>query len=417
MRSVKFFTLGCKVNQYDTQEMRERFLEAGFKEAAGGAAADIYIINTCTVTRKADKDSLYYIHRSRRENPKAKIIVTGCLAELDHAVIKAQPGVSRIVRNRDKAGIVTFLKRTSRSQKSGISDFQGHTRAFVKVQDGCNNFCSYCKVPYVRGRSRSRRLCSVVSEVKRLVANGYKEIVLTGICLGAYGRDLSPRRALVDLIKDLEKISGLSRIRLSSIEAGDVSDALIRRMAESKKLLPHLHIPIQSGDDGILKKMNRSYSRSGYLALIRRIRKAIPDIAITTDVLVGFPGETQEQFQNTVDLVKKIKPLRAHIFPFSLRPGTAAAGFGCTVRPEVIRKRTALLGKVCHDSTKRYLKQFLGRQAEVLFEQERKGQAGLWEGYTRHYLRVVKKSKDDLQNRLIVVKVGQIAGEDLLEKN
>ncbi len=290
MKKVKFLTLGCKVNQYDTQSIREDFFHLGFREPLHNEAADVYVVNTCTVTGSADKDSLYYIRRSHRENPAARIIVTGCLAELDRNRIKSEPGVSLVVKNKDKNNIASLLscglRKENKQGLGNISSFDGRTRTFLKIQDGCNNFCSYCKVPLVRGRSRSKSLKSIVLEANVLVKNGFKEIVLSGICLGSYGREFKSAISLIDVISELEKINGLCRIRLSSIESLDVTDALISRLSYSDKLCPHLHIPLQSGDNKILKLMNRKYTRAEFLSRIKKIKRKIPDIAITTDVLV-----------------------------------------------------------------------------------------------------------------------------------
>jgi len=399
MKTIKFFTLGCKVNQYDTQKIREQFLSAGFKEENNARPANICLINTCTVTHRADSDSLNLIRRAKRENPKAKIIVTGCLAELDSKKIE---GADFIVKNKSKGKIVNLLQGLSPKGTvpvTGISDFQGHTRAFVKIQDGCDNFCSYCKIPLVRGRSLSRPKNDIIAEVNRLVERGFKEIVLTGICLGSYS-------GLSGLIEGLEKIEGLLRIRLSSIEAGDVSDGLINKISESEKLCRHLHIPIQSGDDEILKKMNRKYNRAGYLSLIKKIKRKIPGMAITTDVLVGFPGESEKNFSNTLDLIKKIMPLKVHIFPYSSRPGTVAAGFvDPPIKAEIIKERIRRLQKVAGDCKISFEKNFLGRTMPVLFESRVKNKLDFWQGYTDNYLKVRVKSKTNLRNLIQPVKL------------
>jgi len=243
MKTVKFYTLGCKVNQYDTQSIRERFIQRGFKELSDGKPANVYVINTCTVTHKADSESVGFIRKAKRENPKSKLIITGCLVEKDSVSLSKIKGIDAIISKR-------FFPES-------ISDFRGRTRAFLKIQDGCNNFCSYCKVTLVRGRSRSRSLEDIIKEANCLVKKGFKELVLTGINLGSYGKDFAQKITIVDVIEALEQIKGLLRIRLSSIEAADVSDELINKISESKKLCRHLHIPIQSGDNKILKKMNR----------------------------------------------------------------------------------------------------------------------------------------------------------------
>ncbi len=408
MKSVKFHTLGCKVNQYDTQEIRERFLEAGFLEAKGNQPADIYVVNTCTVTAKADNDSFYYIRRSYRENPKGKIIVTGCLAEMARKKIKSEAGVSLVIPNIDKAKIVPRFIGNSGKPKHGISFFEGHTRAFLKIQDGCDNFCAYCRVPLARGASISKPLPGIISEARELAGQGFKEIVLTGICLGAYGKDLKPRSSLVDVITALEGINGLFRIRLSSIEAGDVSPGLISKMSASSRLCRHLHIPIQSGDNKILEKMRRKYSREDYLSLVKKIKKRVSRAAITTDVLVGFPGEEEGNFRNTLDLVKKIAPLRAHIFPFSPRPGTAAFSYEEKTRECVIKERVARLRLLSEQCFSSYCRKFLGKKFSVLAERRWPEKSAFWEGYTDNYIKVLIKSRKNLKNQLVLVKLQEI---------
>ena len=413
MKTIKFYTLGCKVNQYDTQNMREQFLRAGLKERSNAKSADIYLVNTCTVTHKADVESLGYIRRARRENPRAKIIVTGCLAELDGKRIRKE-GVDLIVKNRDK-GILLQKIKSLRLPKgpvvTGISDFEGRKRAFLKIQDGCDNFCSYCKVPLVRGPSVSRPLDDIISEAKRLVNNGFKEIVLTGICLGAY------RPGLVDVISALEKIDGLLRIRLSSIEAGDVTGGLIDKMAASAKLCPHLHIPIQSGDNAILNKMNRKYSRQDYLRLIKKIKKQVPGVAITTDVLVGFPGEEKKNFENTVTLIKKMQPLRAHIFPYSKRPGTAAAGMDREVDQMEIKRRISKLKNIVESCAQDYEKHFLNKKMDVLIEGRHKADPRFWEGHTANYILVLVASRRNLANVLVSLRIKKIFNGHALGQN
>ncbi len=417
MKTVKFWTLGCKVNQYETQSIRERFLESGFQEINNDQRADIYVINTCTVTQRADSESFNLMRRARRENPKAKLVVTGCLTEMDEDKIRKLKSRSIIVRNKDKTNILKFLSCQNEPNEQnglnehneiGITYFKGHTRAFLKIQDGCDNFCSYCKVPLVRGRSRSRPLNEIVEEAKRLTENGYKEIVLTGVCLGAYGRDLPSQINLVDVIESIEKINGILRIRLSSIEAGDINDELINKMVNSQKLCPHLHIPIQSGDNEILGRMDRGYTHESYLNLIRRIKKFIPEIAITTDIMVGFPGETAKNFQNSVKLVKEIQPLRAHIFPYSRREGTIAANFNHQLNPKIIKERINHLKIVAENCAIEYRKQFLNKNIDVLIEGKSKEEPDFWEGHTDNYIKVRVKSRTSLYNQFVRLKLEKI---------
>jgi threonylcarbamoyladenosine tRNA methylthiotransferase MtaB len=421
--AVRFVTLGCKVNQYETQNMRERLAESGILEAAPGAKASLYVINTCTVTAKADKESLYQIHRAYHDNPAAQIVVTGCLAERDRALIRKQPGVGLVIGNRAKPQIARHLKKLIKGMagpvgqsREKISYFSGHTRAFVKVQDGCNNFCAYCKVPLVRGRSRSRPIAQVVEEASSLVSQGLKEIVLTGICLGAYGRDLAKKIELVDLIERLERVPGLCRIRLSSIEASDVTPRLIRHLAFSQKLCHHLHIPIQSGDDTVLRQMRRRYTAEIYLELVKSIRQQVPDIGITTDVLVGFPGETEAQFEHTVSLVKKIMPLRTHIFPYSPRSGTKAFTLGSTLSKEEVRVRIDRLRRVSAVCAEKFVKRFLNKAVAVLVEGRCLDHPGVWEGYTGNYVKASIASRKELANNICVITPSACAGDILIGK-
>jgi len=386
--------LGCKANQYDTQSIRERFLSKGFIECANGPV-DYYLVNTCTVTGGADQKSRNIIRRCIQSSPKSKVIVTGCLAEKDWAQLKAIKGIHLIVKK-------SFFPEK-------ISGFSQHTRAFLKIQDGCSNFCTYCKVALVRGKERSKKLKLILEEAKQLAACGYKEIVLTGICLGAYGRSSGVRETLADVVGALENIPGLLRIRLSSIEAGDVSPELIKCFKGSKKLCRHLHIPIQSGDDRILRLMNRKYSAKQYADLIGRLKSAIPSLVITTDCLIGFPGETEENFEHTVELVKKIIPLKAHIFPYSSRPQTKAAGFKEAVDPRVIRLRCDKLAKVAGECRKEVMRGFIGSTAEVLIENE---SGECLEGLTDNYLPVKLPYRPELKNTIVKVRLNKM-GEDV----
>ena len=399
--TIRFFTLGCKVNQYDTQSIRERFLSRGFYEAKAGADPDYFLVNTCTVTSGADQKSRNIIRRCIQSAPEAKVIVTGCLAEKDWGELKKIKGVDLIVKK-------SFFPEK-------ISSFNQHTRAFLKIQDGCSNFCTYCKVALVRGKPRSKKLKQVLREAKQLVACGYKEIVLTGICLGAYGRGISGvRESLAEAVDALEKVEGLARIRLSSIEAGDITSELIKRIKFSKKFCRHLHIPIQSGDDHILGLMNRKYNSKNYEDLIFKLKAEIPGISITTDCLIGFPGESEDCFKNTLNLVEKIKPLKVHIFPYSVRPQTKAAKFGGIVEPGVIRRRCAELAKVAEGCRNKFMREFLGKDNQVLIENETKGSISFLEGLTDNYLKVRLPYLFEMKNKIIPVKLKSIQQDSFL---
>lgn len=401
-RSIKFYTLGCKVNQYETQSIREDFIRHGFKEANANKKADLCLINTCTVTSAADRKSRNLINRAIRQYPNAKIIVTGCLVKKDKVALAGFKGASLII---DKAFFT-----------DGISDFPNRTRAFLKVQDGCNNFCSYCKVPLVRGKSKSREVQKIIDEARVLAGKGFKEVVLTGICLGSFGKDLHPKVDLVDLIKSLEGIRGLIRIRLSSIEVNDVTQGLIDLMAKSRKLCHYLHIPLQSGDDEILKRMNRKYRRDGYSSLVKNLRKMIPDISVTTDVLVGFPGETEVNFRNTMDLLEGILPLKVHIFPYSKRPGTAASRYKSEITGKEIDERLCRLKRLSEKLSLKFRRKFLNNPMRVLIENRSKASPGFWEGYTDNYLFVRLDSGSVLKNKVVPARIISVRQEDNLVK-
>lgn len=408
MQNVRFFTLGCKVNQYETQALRELFLNAGFREEESGPA-DFYVVNTCTVTDEADKQAIRLVKKLLQHNPPAKVVVTGCLAETN-SIERLSPKLY-VIPNAYKHEMVELLssmppgfrleKRTAdRFLPLGIARFAGHERAFVKVQDGCDNFCSYCRVPWARGRSFSRNPREVLREVVRLTDGGFKEIVLTGICLGDYRWE---GLELADLIVSLRQIKKEFRIRLSSIEPQLMSGKLIDVFSASL-VCPHLHIPLQSGDDQILNRMNRRYTQKKYLCLIEKIKKKVKDAAVTTDVLVGFPGEEEGNFHNTVICLKKMIPLRVHIFPFSIRPGTVAANFSGRPGQEAVKKRIELLKALTDELSYGFRKKFLGRELRVLVEGPPEKKTKWFSGYSDNYIRVAVENAalEDINNLLPV---------------
>ncbi len=400
MRKVHFATLGCKTNQYETQAMREKFLKAGFIETSDPKDADLFVVNTCTVTGDGDRKSRSVIRRFHRNNPAASIAVTGCYATLNRSEILKLPGVDFVVPNQQKDHIVDHLSLETKGRFCGegdestgnrytdlsISYFADHARAFVKIQDGCDHACTYCKVVLVRGSSRSRNLEDVIEEAQRLRDAGYKELVLTGIQLGAYGDEWGNGKNLVSILEKLTEISGLVRIRLSSIDPSDVTEELIELMKSRPQICRHLHLPLQSGDDEILKKMRRAYRKDRYLQIVKRLKDVMPEFSLTTDVMVGFPGEEEKHFQNTVDLLRQVLPLKAHIFPFSPREGTRAAQFEDQVDQGLIRERVARLQEVCEDMAQKCQRVFIGRVGEVLVENSE--QPDMAEGHTSNYLKV-----------------------------
>ncbi len=429
------YTLGCKVNQYESQAMRELLTQAGFMECLSKELADIYIINTCTVTQRADKESRHLIGSLHRTNPKALIVVTGCYVEKNTDDISFLPGVSYIIRNEDKARIVDILgseptdyvdspserakDRTVYRERSApslkVTGLKDHAKVFVKIQDGCENACSYCKIPLVRGPLRSKPLKDIIDEVKGIVDNGYMEIILTGICLGAWGEEFYPQAAasdigpgpagLVDVLMRLDSIPGNFRVRLSSIEPKYVTSGLIDYMAGSPRICRHLHIPLQSGDDEVLRLMNRLYTTKEYAELIAGIRAKMPDISITTDVLVGFPGEAEKNFENTVRFVKDLMPARTHIFTFSRRRYTAAYGMANIVKNEELKRRYGELNEVAQNASYLFKRKFLNETLDVLVEEKRDKVMGLLMGYTGNYIKVFFKGPDELIRKIAPVRI------------
>ena len=418
----RFFikTLGCKVNQYESQAMREILIRAGFKECLSKETADIYIINTCTVTHKADSESRYWAGIFHKTNPNARIVIAGCCAEKDSSSFSFLPGISDIVKNDDKARIAEILGESIDTQYPipniqyepyrffSISDFKDHTKAFIKIQDGCENFCAYCKVPYVRGPSRSKPLADIIAEAGVLISKGFKEIVLTGICLGAWGGEFSKKLGIVDVLKQLNTISGDFRIRLSSIEPKYVTDELIDYMAGNKRICRHIHIPIQSGDDDILRKMNRPYTAGQLSDLIIKVRKKVSDVGITTDVMVGFPGETDKNFWNTVHLIKEIMPVKTHIFPFSKREGTKAYSMDDPVPGDIIKKRFHRMNITAITAAYLYKEKFLKQILDVLVESKRDRQSGLLTGYSGNYIKIMFNGPDSLMKNIVPVKMEEL---------
>ncbi|MBN1871207.1 MAG: tRNA (N(6)-L-threonylcarbamoyladenosine(37)-C(2))-methylthiotransferase MtaB [Candidatus Omnitrophica bacterium] len=413
MKKFSFYTLGCKVNQYETQAMREAFIRAGYIEANPLDRADLYIINTCTVTAKADKECRRLIRKVNRCNPAAKVIVTGCYAESDEDVLGRMQGVYKVIKNNAKDSIVDIIESRKDMTDSkvigytplSVSGFKDHSKAFVKIQDGCDNFCSYCKIPFVRGKPRSRDIDSTLKEVRQLVSSGYKEIVLSGICLGVWGKELRGPRELPDIIEKIVDIDGDFRLRLSSIEPANLNERLIDLVQSEHKLCKHFHIPLQSGDDRILSAMNRPYTSKGYLGLIDLVRDKIEGVSITTDVLVGFPGESDSCFQNTCDLLEAIQPLRIHIFPYSRRPGTMAAEMGPDIPRGIIKDRARRLQALAVEKSHEFRKTFLGKTTNVLVENERNLSDGLFQGYDDRYIKIVIKSDAGRCRGIVSVRV------------
>ncbi|MCM8783669.1 MAG: MiaB/RimO family radical SAM methylthiotransferase [Candidatus Omnitrophica bacterium] len=391
-RSVKFYTFGCKANQYDTQVLREKFLSQGFVETDNGFA-DVYVVNTCVVTKRAESECQVLLNKLKRKFPYKEVILKGCLKRL----IEKEHKDKRFSKDLAEEKITFFAK---------------HKRAFLKIQDGCDNFCAYCIVPYVRGKSTSKPKELVIEEFKGLLRNGYKEVVLTGICLGDYGKDFLPPSTLVALLKELESIEGIFRIRLSSLDPQYIDNELIDFLAKSKKICPHLHIPFQSGDDFILRKMNRKYRSDFAYDIIKRIRKKIPGIIFTTDIMVGFPQEKEENFSNTLTLLEYLKPLKIHIFRFSPRPGTPAESFLGRVNLKEELERFNLLKELDKKFRDFNLRKFLNRKISLLVE--RRISKGVFSGHSEHYFNVLLEAEGKLIGEIAEVKGKEIKEDRLL---
>lgn len=427
MKTVAFYTLGCKVNQYDSAALASLFARRGYRVTDGfETVADVYVINTCTVTRAADKKSRQAIRRAVRRSPGAVVAVTGCYAQLNPAAVAEIPGVSVVVGTTGREKLVDLVEEAMSTgrQVVAVKDsfaayefadlpamFATRTRAFLKIQEGCRNFCTYCIVPYARGPLRSRRPEAVLQEARRLLGAGFKELVLTGIHIGRWGMDLEPPMELAALISRILKLPGLCRLRLSSIEPKEVVPALIELMAGDARFCPHLHIPLQSGDDTVLERMGRRYTTAEYTAVVQSLRRRIPGIAITTDVMVGFPGETESAFANTVSFVRYIGFSGLHVFKFSARPGTPAADFPQQVPQAVKGARLKVMLDIGAELASAYAKRFKGRKVTVLTEG--KNADGRWEGHSEHYLPVVFKAGSGLSGAIVAVMITAVKGKVL----
>lgn len=411
MKTVAFTTLGCRVNQYDTDAMRGLFIKRGYESVDFDEKADIYVINTCSVTNMGERKSRQLIRKAKRQNDNAYIIVTGCYAQLNPDAIAAIEGVNLVIGTNNRHQVVDLVEQieSTENQINIVRNIMQEktfeemplmgneiekARAFMKIQEGCNNYCAFCIIPYTRGQLKSRKVVDILAEARRLVEHGYKEIVLTGIHLGNYGVDLSDRPTLADVVKALLTIDGLARIRFGSIESVEVSDELINLMATDKRVCPHLHLPLQAGSDHILTLMKRHYNLQAYKDLINQLRNRIPGLSVTTDIIAGFPGETDEDFEETMNTVKEIGFTHIHAFPYSIREGTPAAEMSDQV-PEAVKKtRVALLNKLSEDGYQVYAKTKLNKCVEILVEQEHDG---WYEGFTNDYVHAkIKKGTTEI---------------------
>ncbi len=419
-KKVALHNLGCKVNAYELEAV-EQLLEArGYEIVPFEPGADIYIINTCTVTNIADRKSRQMLHRAKKMNPQALVAAVGCYAQARGGELERDPAIDLVIGNNRKKEIPDLLEACLRERRKHrevpdigrerdyeplrIAGTKEHTRAFLKVQDGCNQFCSYCIIPYTRGRVRSRDPQEVLREVQRLSVSGCREIVLSGIHLSSYGADFENGTGLLELIRLLHPVEGIARIRLGSLEPGIISERFAEQLSRLPKVCPHFHLSLQSGCDRTLRRMNRRYTSGEYLEKCRILRKYFKDPALTTDIITGFPGETEEDFRRSREFVEKVSFFETHVFPYSRREGTKAAKMEEQIPEAVKKERSHVLLELNRRQKEKYLKAALGRETEVLLEEREEFEGRpAWSGYTREYRKVLVLSEKDLGNTLLTV--------------
>ena len=430
IHTVSFITLGCKVNQFETEAMTELLEKDGFKVLPPNEVSDIYIINTCAVTKESERKSRQFINKAKRINPNALVVAVGCSVQLNYEKINKETQADIIIGTKHKGNIGSLIKDKLNdiTQDYEIDDFQGKesyeelkistvhdkTRANIKIQDGCSQFCSYCIIPYVRGPIRSRNHDDIVREVKKIAENGYKEVVLNGIHISSYGKDLHEQDSLIKLIEDINNIEGIERIRLGSLEPNLINEDFIKRYSALNKTCDHFHLSLQSGSDSVLNRMNRRYTTKEYKSNVELIRKYMPSAGITTDIIVGFPGETVNEFNETVDFVKDIKFSKIHVFKYSVREGTKAAEMTKQVDDAVKSHRSKVLIDLGENISHEFMKKFIGKELSVLIETEKKD--NLYEGYTTNYLKVLLKGDINVKNEIIKVHIKKIWNDYLLSE-
>ena len=431
MRKAALQNLGCKVNAYETEAMQKMLEDAGYEIVPFTETADVYVVNTCSVTNMADRKSRQMLHKAKKNNPDSIVVATGCYVQTSEQEVLDDLSVDIVIGNNRKHELVGLIEEYRNNAScdmvddinDGKHDFEElfidqtaeHTRAFIKVQDGCNQFCSYCIIPYARGRVRSRKFENVVSEVKRLAANGFKEVVLTGIHLSSYGVDFEENIGLLDLIKAVNDVDGIERIRLGSLEPKIVTEELASELSKLKKICPHFHLSLQSGCDATLKRMNRKYTTQEYESGCEMLRKYFEHPAITTDVIVGFPGESEEEFLQTKEYLERIHFYEMHIFKYSKRKGTRASVMPDQVPEQTKTKRSEQLISLGHDMSAEFRKYYIGKTDEVLFEEKTViGDKEYFIGYTKEYVKVAKDTEENLENQIISGRITAALTDEIL---
>ncbi len=430
MKKAALHNLGCKVNAYETEAMQEMLEQNGYEIVPFQEGADVYIINTCTVTNMADRKSRQMIHKARKMNPEAVVVAAGCYVQTAEMQEKLDPDIDIVIGNNRKQDLIRILaeywkeetlhpeqvevlidiNHTKEYENLTLDRTAEHTRAYIKVQDGCNQFCSYCIIPFARGRVRSRKAQDVTDEVRRLAENGYKEVVLTGIHLSSYGMDLEKEEDLLHLIQSVHEVEGIERIRLGSLEPRIITEEFAQTLASLPKICPHFHLSMQSGCDETLKRMNRRYTSAVYFEKCEILRSAFEHPALTTDVIVGFPQESEEEFEITRKFIEKVNFYETHVFKYSKRQGTKAAAMEGQIPEPVKGTRSAELIRIGKEHKKAFESWYIGKEIAVLFEEEieRDGQK-IWVGHTREYIKVALQSEENLQNCIRKVQIGRNA--------
>jgi len=424
VKRFRCVTFGCRVNQYETQAIREQFLSRGYEEAREDSAADLIVVNSCTVTEAADHECLSVIRSLHREQPEARIVVTGCLIQQDAQLLQQLPGVRLLVGNGQKHRVAELVEELDGWQDPrierelsrvyaplAISSFEGHQKAFIKVQDGCDRACAFCKIPQVRGQARSRDLSDLLQEIRRVVDNGFQEVVLTGVALGLWGKEWNPPMTPADLITAVDRVPGRFRVRLSSLDPRDLDDRFLEALAGSSRLCRHLHLSLQSGSDAVLQRMNRGYTAEWYRGRVEAIRRFWPDLGLTTDLIPGFPGETPEQFEESLELIRRISFLKVHVFPYSRRRGTSAWFFKEFIPPVEIKRRAQRARGVAAEVSREFRRRFVGTAQEVLVE-------GDGAGYTSQFIKVefpraAERIKELVPVRITAMTPDGLSGEEL----
>ena len=431
MKKAALHNLGCKVNAYETEAMQHLLEEAGYEIVPFTQKADVYVINTCSVTNMADRKSRQMLHKAKKNNPDSIVVAAGCYVQTSEKEVLNDLSVDIVIGNDRKHDLVRLLDEYSLNSvndtvddiNDGKHDFEElfidqtkeHTRAFIKVQDGCNQFCSYCIIPYARGRVRSRRFENVIAEVERLAANGFKEVVLTGIHLSSYGVDFEEAVGLLELIQAVNAVKGIERIRLGSLEPKIVTEHFASELSKLDKICPHFHLSLQSGCDATLKRMNRKYTTKEYERGCELLRKYFVHPAITTDVIVGFPGETEEEFEQTKAYLEHIHFYEMHIFKYSKRKGTRAAVMPDQIDEQIKAARSEKLIALGHDMSKEFRKFYIGKNEEVLFEEKAViGDKEYFVGYTKEYVKVAKETAENLENQIVSGRISGMLTDEIL---